>query len=367
MAKNIMIVDDSALMRRILCDIISSNNRYEVTDTCKNGQEALLKLRTKSYDAVLLDVNMPVMDGLQLLEQLQKENIETTVIMVSTLTAKDADITIRAMELGAADFITKPENIFETKGKEFADNLFLLLGTVLRSANCRHLLTKSAGNISSAVSSLSATKSASSDKRSSRAIPTAKGLKLIALASSTGGPKALQSVIPHLPENMDAPMVLVQHMPAGFTASMARRLNELSKVEVKEAEDGDILKKGVVYIAAGGRHMRIIPSGSEHIIRLSEEPPVSGLRPCADIMYESLLDCRFDSICCVVLTGMGSDGTRGISQLAMHCKGVFTIAQDADTCVVYGMPKSVNEAGLANEVVPLEKVAGTIIRNIGVR
>ncbi len=368
MGKNIMVVDDSALMRRILCDIINSDSKFEVADTCRNGKEALDKLKTKSYDAVLLDVNMPVMDGLQLLEQLQKEKIQTTIIMVSTLTTKEADITIRAMELGATDFITKPENVMEAKGKDFANNLLLMLNTVLRSANFRRsFVTAKPGSAPVAAKAETAAAASAPARKPKSAIPAAKGKKLIALASSTGGPKALQSVIPYLPDDMDAPMVLVQHMPAGFTASMAKRLNELSKVEVKEAEDGDVLRKGVVYIAAGGKHMRIVPSGSDHVIRLSEEAPISGLRPCADIMYKSLEDCKFDSICCVVLTGMGSDGTKGISGLAAKHKGIFTIAQDAETCVVYGMPKAIAETGLVNEVVPLEEVARTIIRNVGVK
>jgi len=163
-------------------------------------------------------------------------------------------------------------------------------------------------------------------------------------------------------------MVLVQHMPAGFTKSMADRLNEVSDIHVKEAEDGDVLKKGTIYIAPGGKHMEIkkSPDGS-HKIRLNDElPPIGGLKPCADITYDSLRTCGYDQIVCVVLTGMGADGTKGIKSLAKS-KPVYVISQNAETCVVYGMPKSIAETGLVNEVVPLTQVAQTITKNVGVQ
>ncbi len=359
MKKNILVVDDSALMRRILCDIINADSNFEVTETCRNGQEALDKLKEKTFDAVLLDVNMPVMDGIKLLEELQKEKIQTTIIMVSTLTTAEADVTIRAMELGATDFVTKPENVMDAKGRDFSDNLLTMLNAVLHSANYKRAF------VTPKVEKTE--KHQPSGSKGGGNIPAAKGTKLIALASSTGGPKALQSVIPYLPKNMDAPLVLVQHMPAGFTASMANRLNELSEVEVKEAQDGDVLKKGCVYVAPGGKHIRVVPGAAGHTIKLSDEPPISGLRPCADIMYQSLEECKFDSICCVVLTGMGSDGTKGITGLKKKHSNVFTISQNAETCVVYGMPKAIADSGASDEVVPLEDVAKTIIKNVGVK
>ena len=354
MKKNILVVDDSALMRRVVCDIINADSNFEALETARNGKAALEKLRVKKYDGVVLDVNMPIMDGIQLLEALQKEKIVATIIMVSTLTTKDADVTIRAMELGAVDFVTKPENIIEAKGREFAERLLVVLNAVIRTST----LSRNVSPIPKPVKVV----------RAERDLRPAVGgnKKLIALASSTGGPKALQSVVPFLPKNMDCPMVIVQHMPAGFTNSMAKRLDELSEVSVKEAEDGDILKKGWVYIAPGGKHFKIVasPDGT-HRIKLSHEPPISGLRPCADIMYESLETSKFDQITCVVLTGMGSDGTKGIKGLSGK-KKIYTIAQNMESCVVYGMPKAISEAGLVNEVVSLDKVANSIVKNVGV-
>ncbi|MEG1292399.1 MAG: CheB methylesterase domain-containing protein, partial [Lachnospiraceae bacterium] len=191
--------------------------------------------------------------------------------------------------------------------------------------------------------------------------------KLVALACSTGGPKALQSVIPYLPPNMDAPMVLVQHMPAGFTKSMAERLNEISSIKVKEAADGELLQKGFVYVAPGGKHMEVVKApGGGHKISLNDRPPIGGLRPCANITYESLKNSGYDEVTCVVLTGMGADGTQGILSLKKS-KPVHIIAQNAQTCVVYGMPKAIAETGIVNEVVSLTEIAQTIIKNVGVQ
>ena len=174
-------------------------------------------------------------------------------------------------------------------------------------------------------------------------------------------------MIPYLPKNLDAPVVLVQHMPAGFTKSMADRLNELSEVSVKEAEEGDVLEKGHVYVAPGGMHMEVVKAhGNTHRIKLDDLPPIGGLRPCANIMFDSLAKTDYDEIICIVLTGMGADGTNGILSLN-RTKPIHVIAQDAQTCVVYGMPRAIAEAGMVDEVVPLTAVAKTIIKNVGVK
>lgn len=355
MKKNILVVDDSALMRRVICDIINTDSIFQVQDTCRDGLEAYEKLKTTKYDAVVLDVNMPRMDGLELLEKLQQEHISATVIMVSTSTTAEAEVTLKAIERGAVDFVTKPYNIIEAKGEEFKKRVLGVLKAVLKSGNPERFFAAVERPAVKKVISEPVYRSGKANEK-----------KLIALACSTGGPKALQSVIPYLSKAMDAPMVLVQHMPKGFTRSMAERLDEISEVSVKEAEEGDILKKGCVYIAPGGMHMEIVrtPDGG-HKVHLNEEPPVGGLRPCANITYESLKTSSFDKIVCVVLTGMGADGTQGILSLKKS-KPIHVIAQNADTCVVYGMPKSIAEAGVVDEVVSLTEVAPTIIKNVGV-
>ena len=192
-----------------------------------------------------------------------------------------------------------------------------------------------------------------------------KSSRLVALACSTGGPKSLQQVIPYLPAELNSAVVVVQHMPAGFTKSLAARLNEISKVTVKEAEDGEALSKGTVYIAPGGRHIRLTRSGNDMKIALSDEPPVDALRPCANVMYESLKNSPYDEIVCVVLTGMGADGTNGIRSLKGN-KKIHVIGQDESTSIVYGMPRAIAEAGLVDEVKPLDEIADAITRNTGV-
>lgn len=355
MKKNILVVDDSALMRRVICDIINSDDTFQATDVCRDGLEAYEKLKTRSYDGVVLDVNMPRMDGLELLDKLQKEHIKSNIVMVSTTTTKDADVTILAMERGALDFVTKPLNVIEAKGEVFKNELLNILNAVLKTERTRSLERKAP--VKPAVTL--ARSNPSAGKRFKN--------KIVALACSTGGPKALQSVIPYLPANLDAPMVLVQHMPAGFTNSMANRLDEISKIHVKEAQEGEILKKGIVYIAPGGKHMEVkkCPDGS-HKIAFNDMPPIGGLKPCANITYDSLRTCGFDQVVCVVLTGMGADGTNGILELSKS-KPIYTIAQDANTCVVYGMPKSIVETGLVNEVLPLTEIANSITKNVGVK
>lgn len=354
MKKNILVVDDSALMRRVMCDIINSDSKFEATDYCRDGLEAYEKLKHTSYDGVVLDVNMPRMDGLQLLEKLQKEGIRANVVMVSTLTdSREADVTILAMERGAIDFVAKPTNIIEAKGEAFKRQLLGVLNAVLATQ-------KAAESVRPAV------KPAAKAPMMRKA--TGGKNKLVALACSTGGPKALQSVIPFLPKELDAPVVLVQHMPPGFTKSMADRLDDLSKIRVKEAENGERLQKGCVYIAPGGKHLKVAKTadGNNSIVLDDATPAIGGLKPCANLMYDSLTGSSYDEIVCVVLTGMGADGTNGILSLG-RSKPIRVIAQNEETCVVYGMPKAIYEAGVVDEVVPLDEVAQTITKNVGVK
>ncbi len=386
-----MLVDDSALMRRLISDIIKSDNRFAVKDLASNGLEALdlIVKNYKTYDVVILDINMPKMNGLELLEQLQRLKIKICVIMVSTLTKEGAKETIIALERGAFDFVTKPENYLEARDAVFKNRLLemLCLATKLplpvsaaeddkiSDTTRRFQSSKTLSRERKSLETIGERSISTRTTRSPRNITfephkrftgnkTGKK-KLIALACSTGGPKSLQSVIPKLPRDLDAPMLLVQHMPKGFTNSLAQRLNEMSEVSVKEAADGDILKKGCVYIAPGGKQMRVEKSGTEYKIVTTDEPERDGLRPCANIMYESLVGTYFDEITCVVLTGMGADGTLGIGGLGQK-NNIYVISQDEESCVVYGMPKAVAEAKLSDEVQPLDKIAEAVVRNVGV-
>ena len=387
--KKILVVDDSALMRRLISDIINSDNRFCVKDLATNGLEALdLIIKNQMvYDAVVLDINMPKMNGLELLEQLQKHRVKINVIMVSTLAKEGAKETIIALERGAFDFVTKPENYLDAKEEHFKNRLLEVLSVAAKADMPSSTAERPSVIKKTEVSSEKTSTGLRTTAKVGTSQPARMGVmaslrpkfkphkkftgskegksKLVALACSTGGPKSLQSVIPKLPANLDAPVVMVQHMPKGFTNSLAMRLNEMSQVTVKEAADGDVLQKGWVYIAPGGKQMRVLKVGGTYKIAVTDEPARDALKPCANIMYESLVCTSFDEITCVVLTGMGADGTMGIGALG-ETVNVHVIAQDEATSVVYGMPKAIAEANIVDEVLPLEKIADAITKNVGV-
>ena len=354
--KKILIIDDSALMRTVLSDIINSDSRFKVVDKAKDGVEGLDLLKRNTYDAVVLDINMPRMDGITLLRELQKNKIRAKIMMASTDTKEGAKVTMDALDLGALDFVHKPDRASECRGEDFTRHFINTLAAVAES---RAPVAARAFSIEDAKESRKVVELVS--KSASKIT----GSRIVAIASSTGGPRALQSVIPKLPKNLKTPVVLVQHMPEGFTASLAERLDSLSEVSVKEAAEGDVLKPGWVYISRGGKHMHVIKQGGKSVIHYMDGPTREGVRPCANFMYESLMDSDYDEICCVVLTGMGADGTEGIKNLKSK-KKVYVIGQEESTCTVYGMPKAVATAGLVDQVVKLEDVAQEIILHVGV-
>lgn len=368
--KNILLIDDSALMRRVISDIIEADQRFKVIGAAINGLAGISMLQENAgkVDAVLLDINMPRMNGLEFLAEIKKQNMVTTVIVVSAVTTKDAMETIHALELGAFDFVTKPEGFEELRSNAFSDKLLdcLSVATKLKGLETQNTISTETPKIK--VSSLIDITEKEPPLKKERYVSGHKAKnKLVALACSTGGPKALHNVIPGLSKDMDAGVIIIQHMPEGFTRSLAERLNSISEIPVKEAEDGEIIKKGRVYIAKGGRMLRVTKDvKGNHIIRLSKEAPFHGLLPCADIMYESLVDTDYDEITCVVLTGMGSDGSAGISELSKK-KNIHVIAQDKKTSIVYGMPRTIRMTGLVDKVVSLNEVSEAIIKNVGVR
>lgn len=400
MKKKILIVDDSALMRRVLCDIINSDDRFEVAEYAIDGADGFKKICAKTYDAVVLDVYMPKMTGLEMLREMQKSKVYANVLMASTTTGEGAKETMMALELGAVDFIKKPENVADARHEDFRKR-FLELLDVVTKANKNYMAragvsstdaakkgetfvsrydvnfhtkpgmfsnqtaTPRAG--SAAVSKTEPKPETKKDDTAARnaALPKVPGRKIVAIASSTGGPKALQEVIPKLPGNLKAPVLLVQHMPKGFTASLASRLNELSELNVLEAKEGQAIANGNVYIAPGGAHLKAGKTAGSIKLHLTDEPSREGVKPCANYMYESLVGSGYDEVVCVVLTGMGCDGTAGIVELKKNQK-VRVIAQNEESCTVYGMPRSIVDGGLADDVVPLSQVADQIIKNVGV-
>lgn len=358
--KKILVVDDSALMRRVMCDIINSDDRFQVAEYAVDGEKAYELLKNNQYDGVVLDVNMPKINGIQLLRMLQKDKIRAKIMMASTDTREGASVTLEALELGAIDFIEKPANIIYLKGDGFKNRFLEILYAVVTSGQTN---IPRESMISRQKQEESTRKLVDIVKKSA---PVTSGQKIVALACSTGGPKALQSVVPNLPAELAAPVLIVQHMPKGFTQSLAERLNSMSKIAVKEAEEGDVIENGKVYIARGGMHMNVVSKGGKNTIHYSDEPPREGVKPCANYMYESLKDSNYSQVVCVVLTGMGADGTKGIVNLET-AKRIHVIAQDEGSSTVYGMPKSIAATGLVNQVVSLDDVAQEIIMNVGVK
>ena len=346
---NVLVVDDSAFMRKVITDILNSDSGIRVIDTAKNGQEALNRIKEIKPDVVTLDIDMPVMDGLTCLREIMKI-ASIPVVMLSSLTGHGADATIQALEDGAVDFITKPTNIFDMTGELKKKELIEKIKVAKKA-------------ISSKRETVCNTK-----VRPKREVEKSRSIKkIVAIGTSTGGPKALQEVIPLIPGSLPAAFLVVQHMPPGFTKSLAERLNTMSEVTVKEAEDGEVVEAGYVYIAPGDYHMTLARWGNDSLkIKLSQEPPAGGHRPSVNVMMESLSNTGLTNLVAVIMTGMGGDGSEGIKRIKEVNRG-YVIAQDEKSCVVYGMPKVAIQTGTVDIVVPLKEITSEIIKIVGGR
>ncbi|MBI5727510.1 MAG: chemotaxis response regulator protein-glutamate methylesterase [Ignavibacteriales bacterium] len=343
----VIIVDDSAFMRKSLSLMLSSDPSVEIIATARDGAEGLEKVRTLKPDVVTLDIEMPVMDGLTALKRIMEE-CPTPVIMVSSLTTEGADSTIKALELGAVDFIPKEMSYVSINISKIKEELIHKVKVIAKQSRMKNriLRFRMPGETIADI------------PRKTFSTPSML-IKSIALGVSTGGPLSLQQVIPLLPEKMRVPMFIVQHMPPKFTKSLADRLDSMSQVKVKEAENDEEVKPGVVYIAPGGFHMHIREMGLGRIkIQITDEPANTLHRPAVDVMMKSVFNVYGKNMLGVIMTGMGKDGFEGIKELKRA--GGYAIAQDEESCVVYGMPKAIVDAGLADSVVPLKNIAETI-------
>jgi len=348
-AIKVLIVDDSAFMRKVLSEMIDSEESLVVIGTATDGKDALLKISLLNPDVITLDVEMPIMDGINCLQEIM-QRFPKPVIMLSSGTDHGAELTIKALDEGAVDFIAKPKNIFDIKNDKKRNEIIEKI-TI-------------ANNISFKSSKTNITNIDNSDIL----IQNNTVLKnIIAIGSSTGGPKALQSVIPYLPGDIPAAILIVQHMPPGFTHTLAERLDAKSKLVVKEAIHREKVLTGHVYIAPGDYHMLLeVTAKGDILINLDKSPPVCGHRPSVDVMMSSLSDTGLKNIIGVILTGMGADGSSGVKKLKEKNKS-FIIAQDEETSVVYGMPKMAVQTGMVDKVVSLDKISEIIIQFLGVR
>ncbi len=335
----VLIVDDSAFARLAIARELRSTSGISVIDSARDGLEAIEKIKALKPDVVTLDVEMPKMDGLATLERIMAE-CPTPVVMISSLTGSGTEATIRALELGAVDFFLKNTLANPIGSEGGASDLINKIYLASRVKSTRQPV-----NMVSPVI----------EKPKAKATSTVPANIVVVIGSSTGGPKALYQVVPRIPGDIEAAVLLVQHMPPGFTNSLANRLNQLSNISVKEACAGDILYQGAAYMARGGYHM-VVESGG--VISLNQNPPVCNVRPSVDVTMESVARVYGNVVLGVILTGMGSDGTNGSRKI--KARGGYVIAEDESTCVVWGMPKSVLESGSVDRVLPLHKVADGI-------
>lgn len=327
-----IVVDDSSLMRQVIPRILESTDEIEVVATAADAYLARTKIRELNPDVITLDVEMPIMDGLTFLEKIMTLR-PTPVVMLSSLTTKSADATIKAMELGAVDFIAKPAIDLTTNLEEMSDEIIRKVKTAARSnvrARRRILPPTSQSNVK---------------------FDTTEAV--IAIGASTGGVECLGRIIPQLPLNAPA-TVITQHMPPKFTRQFAERLDGVSSVRVREASNNKRIRPGEVWIAPGDAHLTVVRSGADYVCRLEDGPPVSGHKPSADVLFSSVAKACGSKAIGVILTGMGSDGAKGL--LEMKEAGAFTIGQDEASCLVYGMPKVAFEMGAVMKQAPDQKI-----------
>jgi two-component system chemotaxis response regulator CheB len=369
MAKpRILIVDDTAVYRRILTEVVESfQDDFEIT-ACPSGRLALNRLARNPADLVLLDVEMPDMSGLETLGAIRGEYPATSVIMISGRSPAAASYTLEALAKGALDFIYKPEGAdAEASRAELKEALRPLLRHVQTRWNLQAPAPEPQTAPPPALAAPAAEPAPASAPRP-RHGPRPSRFDVLGIGVSTGGPNALGELIPALPANLGVPVLVVQHMPPLFTASLAEHLNRTSKLSVAEAIEGEALLPGKVYLAPGGKHMvlrRLNTDGQPGnlIIGLNENAAENSCRPSVDVLFRSMAAHFEGNVLAVVMTGMGSDGCEGVR--ALKRKGCHCLTQSEDTCVVYGMPMAVDEAGLSDERVPLPRLAPRITHLIG--
>jgi two-component system chemotaxis response regulator CheB len=350
----VLVVDDSAFMRRVVGEAIASQADMQLVGTAINGLDALLKVEQLQPDVVTLDVEMPEMDGLTALRHLMSR-YPRPVVMLSSLTQEGAVTTLRALSIGAVDFVAKPSGSISLDFHRVREELLQKI-RVAAGAKPR------AGTFAERLAPRPAPRPAAAPALTVRTPLPAKPFdRLVVIGASTGGPRALGTVVAGLPNDGKTAYLIVQHMPAGFTRSLAERLDSLSPLSVHEAAEGDHLAAGVALVAPGDRHLVLGAGGSVH---LNEGPRLHGVRPSVDVTLESISAHGFAKKTTVaILTGMGSDGADGAA--ALHKSGTYVLAEDESTCVVYGMPRAVVERHAADKVVPLDAMAEAIVQALG--
>jgi two-component system, chemotaxis family, protein-glutamate methylesterase/glutaminase len=385
-----LVVDDSSLFRRVISDALSQLPEVEVVGTAPNGKIALERVTSLAPDLVTLDIEMPEMSGLDVLEAIKARGVDCGVVMVSALTLKGSEMTIRALERGAFDFITKPSGgDAQSNLASIRDSLAPVVAAYRRRWEIRTIL-KSPGAVPGRFEPAARSEPAARNEPAARSEPAKTGslstpartepqarpqpprtgslslpgrADLVLIGISTGGPNALTTMLPMLPARFPAPVLITQHMPPMFTHSLAESLNAKCALRVKEAEDGETALPATVYIAPGGRQMKLAPgSHGEFIVRVNDDPPENNCRPSVDYLFRSAANSFPGRAVAVIMTGMGADGVLGLRLLKRHNTPV--IAQDEASCVVFGMPGEAVKAGVVDVIVPLERIAAEISRQV---
>ncbi len=352
----VITVDDSALMRQVLAQLLSKDPDIEVVGSAPDPYIAREKIKALNPDVITLDVEMPKMDGLTFLEKLMRGR-PMPVVMVSSLTEAGCQTTLRALELGAVDFITKPKIDLREGMEDLADDLIAKVKAAA-CARVRPFLVKREAQGDPTCDSSRSTLHASRFTNNSMLKTTD---TIIAIGSSTGGTEAVKEVLEVLPPNTP-PILITQHMPERFTKTWADRMNQLCRISVKEAEDGDSVLPGHALVAPGSYHMSLVRSGARYSVRITQDPPVNRHRPSVDVLFDSVARYAGANAVGVILTGMGGDGAKGM--LAMKQAGAYTIAQDEATCVVFGMPKEAIKLGGVDKILPLGDIAGAVLTHV---
>lgn len=355
-----LIIDDSALIRKLLSDILSEDPNLRVIGTAVNGKDGLEKIGKLRPDVVLLDNVMPVLDGLKTLSRIMKE-CPTPVVMVSALGEKAEEITLTAFEYGAVDVIQKPEGILSQSMPDMAEEICRKIRAAAK-ANLENL--ECMQNRELEKPEINKTEEKIEENRFRK--ETASVRNILAIGASTGGPRALEKLISSLPADIPAAVLVVQHMPAGFTASLSKRLNSKTALRVKEAQEGDMVEEGTVLVAPGNYHMEIVPKTikgrKREFVHLSCGPKELGSRPSVNALFRSIAPIYGSKVVSLILTGMNCDGADGAEQVKKM--GGKVIAEAQSSCVIYGMPKEIVRRKLADFVLPLDKMAEEIIKII---
>ncbi|MBF0546374.1 MAG: chemotaxis response regulator protein-glutamate methylesterase [Candidatus Riflebacteria bacterium] len=371
---HVLVVDDSIVFRKLVSEVLSQIKGIEVIGVAGGGKTAIEKIKNLKPDLITLDIEMPDFNGFQVIEEINRLGIKTDIIMVSSLNSRASKLTMKALEMGAFDFVLKPsKRTFEENKKELLHELEKVITVYQRRREIKEIFSSQKNIIAlrkktpiSEAKPLEEKekKLGLSEKEPEEKVRNLFKPRMVLIGVSTGGPKALSDLLPHLPNNLGVPVFIVQHMPPLFTKSLAENLNEKCAISVKEAENAEEAQPNTAYLAPGGKQMKLVSTSKGGIgILINDDPPERNCKPSANYLFRSAASEFPGKSVVVILTGMGDDGTLGLKLLKRYTCNA--IAQNEETCVVFGMPKAAIETGLINSVLPLEKIPQAILAALG--